>query len=36
MMKKLLLITGLALAFVTAGSADWPPPDCPPGCGVAR
>jgi hypothetical protein len=36
MMKKLMLVAGLTLAFVTAVSADWPPPDCPPICAALR
>ena len=32
MLKKLLVLTGLALALVTAVSADWPIPPCNPDC----
>ena len=32
MIKKLLLLAGVAFAFVTAISADAPLPPCPPSC----
>ena len=32
MLKRLLLIAGMTLAFVTAISADWPSPPCLPDC----
>ena len=35
MIKKLLLLTGMALAFTAVVSADWPIPPCAPGCAVS-
>ena len=32
MIKKLLLLAGMALAFTAAVSADMPLPPCPPSC----
>jgi hypothetical protein len=32
MIKKLLLLVGVTLAFVTVLSADFPLPPCPPSC----
>jgi hypothetical protein len=32
MIKKLLLLAGMAAAFVTVLSADYPLPPCPPSC----
>jgi hypothetical protein len=34
MIKKLLLMAGMTLAFITAISADAPLPPCPPSCDV--
>jgi hypothetical protein len=34
MIKKLLLLAGMSLAFAAAVSADWPIPPCAPGCAV--
>ena len=35
MIKKILLLAGLTLAFTAAVSADWPIPPCPPSCDFA-
>ena len=32
MLKRLLLLASLTMAFVTAVSADWPFPPCDPAC----
>jgi hypothetical protein len=32
MIKKLLLLAGMTLAFTAAVSADMPLPPCPPSC----
>lgn len=34
MIKRLLLLAGVMLAFVTAISADMPLPPCPPSCDI--
>ena len=34
MIKKLLLLAGMALMFTAAVSADWPIPPCPPNCDI--
>jgi len=36
MIKKLLLLAGMTLAFVTIISADAPLPPCPPSCGLVN
>jgi len=32
MIKKILLLAGMTLAFVASVSADYPLPPCPPSC----
>ena len=34
MIRKMLLLAGLALAFTAVVSADWPIPPCAPGCAI--